>query len=92
MQAKVKETILDEEQKTRELEQLIADMQGEGSHQMQQNSPYIPVITPTTFQGINYLDERSHLHHNFRLHLGLTTSEQELIPTTMVAPTQHNTS
>jgi hypothetical protein len=28
---------------------------------MQQNSPYIRVISPTTFQGINYLDERSPL-------------------------------
>jgi hypothetical protein len=28
---------------------------------MQQNPPYMPVITPTTFQGINYPDERSPL-------------------------------
>jgi hypothetical protein len=57
MQAKVRQMILDEEQKARELEQQIADMQGEGSHHMQQS----PIITPTTFQGINYLDERSPL-------------------------------
>jgi hypothetical protein len=49
--------ILDEEQKARELEQQIADMQGKGSHHMQQS----PLITPTIFQGINYLDERSPL-------------------------------
>jgi hypothetical protein len=34
MQAKVRQMILDEEQKVRELEQQIVDMQGEGSHQM----------------------------------------------------------
>jgi hypothetical protein len=34
MQAKVRQMILDEEQKTRELEQ-NADMQDEGSHPMQ---------------------------------------------------------
>jgi hypothetical protein len=61
MQAKVRQMILDEEQKARELEQQIADMQGEGSHHMQQNPPHILVITRTTFQGINYLDERSPL-------------------------------
>jgi hypothetical protein len=49
--------ILNEEQKAREIEQKIADMYGEDSHQMQQNPPYIPIITPTTFQGINYPDE-----------------------------------
>jgi hypothetical protein len=61
MQAKVRQMILDEEQKARELEQQVADMQGEGRHQMQQNSPYIPAMAPTTFQGINYLNERSPL-------------------------------
>jgi hypothetical protein len=61
MQAKVRQMILDEEQKARELEQQIADMQDEGHHQMQQNSPYIPATTSTTFHGINYLDERSPL-------------------------------
>jgi hypothetical protein len=61
MQPKVRQMILDEEQKARELEQQIADKQGEGRHQMQQNSPYIPATTPTTFQGINYLDEQSPL-------------------------------
>jgi hypothetical protein len=53
MQAKVRQMILDEEQKDREQEQQIAYMQGEGSHHMQRS----PLITPTTFQGINYLDE-----------------------------------
>jgi hypothetical protein len=57
MQAKVRQMILDEEQKARELEQQIPDMQGEGSHHMQQS----PLITPTTSQGVNYLDERSPL-------------------------------
>jgi hypothetical protein len=50
--------ILDEEQKASELEQQLADMQGEGHHQLQQNPAYIPAVAPTTFQGINYLDER----------------------------------
>jgi hypothetical protein len=49
MQAKVRQMILDEEQKARELEQQITDMQGEGHHQIQQNSPYIPITAPTTF-------------------------------------------
>jgi hypothetical protein len=57
MQAKVRKKILDEEQKARELEQQIADMQGEGPYHMQRG----PLITPTTFQGVNYLDERSPL-------------------------------
>jgi hypothetical protein len=35
MQAKVRQMILDEEQKDKELEQQIADMQGEGHHQLQ---------------------------------------------------------
>jgi hypothetical protein len=56
MQAKVRQMILDEEQKAKELEQQIADMQGEGHHQLQQNPLHIPVMTLTTFQGINYLD------------------------------------
>jgi hypothetical protein len=45
MQAKVRQMILDEEQKARELEQQIADMQGEDSHHMQHS----PLITPPTF-------------------------------------------
>jgi hypothetical protein len=61
MQAKVRQMILDEEQNARELEQQIADMQGEHHYQLQQNSPYILVVAPTTFHGINYLDERSPL-------------------------------
>jgi hypothetical protein len=47
--------ILDKDQKARELEQQIADIQGEGPHHMQRG----PLITPTTYQGINYLDEQS---------------------------------
>jgi hypothetical protein len=35
MQAKVRQMILDEDQKARELEQKIADIQGEGPHHMQ---------------------------------------------------------
>jgi hypothetical protein len=57
MQAKVRQMIQDEEQKARELEQQIADMQDEGSHHKQRS----PLITTTIFQGINYLDERSPL-------------------------------
>jgi hypothetical protein len=61
MHAKVSQMILDEEQKDKQLEQQVADMQGEGHHQLQQNPLHILVMTPTTFQGINYLDERSPL-------------------------------
>jgi hypothetical protein len=52
--------ILDEKQKSKELEQIL-DMQGEGHYELQQNALHIPVMTPATFQGINYLDERSPL-------------------------------
>jgi hypothetical protein len=76
MQAKVRQMILDEEQNARELEQQIADMQGEQHYQLQQNSPYILAL----------------LHHNSRPHLGLAISEQVLIPCTTAALTQHNTS
>jgi hypothetical protein len=41
MQAKDRQMILDEEQKARELEQQIVDMQGEGPHHMQRG----PLIT-----------------------------------------------
>jgi hypothetical protein len=47
MQAKIRQMILDEEQKARELEQQIADIQGEGPHHLQHS----PLITPTAFQG-----------------------------------------
>jgi hypothetical protein len=53
MQAKVRQMILDEEQKARELEQQIADMQGEGPYHTKRG----PLITPATFQGGNYLDQ-----------------------------------
>jgi hypothetical protein len=56
MQAKVKQMILDGEQKAKELEQQITYMQDEGHHQLQQNPLHIPVLTPATFQGLNYLD------------------------------------
>jgi hypothetical protein len=61
MQAKVRQIILDEEHKAKELEQQIRDMQGEAPHQLQQNALHIPVLAPATFQGLNYLDERSPL-------------------------------
>jgi hypothetical protein len=61
MQAKVRQMILDEEQKAKELEQQIVDMQGEDPHHQQQNPFHIPVPTPSTFQGLNYLDERNPL-------------------------------
>jgi hypothetical protein len=57
MQAKVRQMILDEEQKARELEQQITEMQGEGPYHMQCG----PLITPAAFKGVNYLDERSPL-------------------------------
>jgi hypothetical protein len=74
VQAKVRQMIRDEEQRARELEQEITLMQSEGHHDLQhepplqqrvpvgdlfipQRGPFIPHVT--TFQGINYLDERS---------------------------------
>jgi hypothetical protein len=47
MQAKIRQMILDEEQKARELEQQIADIQGEGPYHLQRG----PLITPAAFQG-----------------------------------------
>jgi hypothetical protein len=52
MQAKLRQMIVDEEQKARELEQQITDMQGEGSHHMQ----WSPLITPT----VNVWDPTAH--------------------------------
>jgi hypothetical protein len=68
--------IWDEEQRARELEQEIALMQSESQHNLQHGPPlqpcvpagdlFIPqrgpfILHVTTFQGINYLDERSPL-------------------------------
>jgi hypothetical protein len=76
VQAKVRQMIRDEEQRARELEQEIALMQSEGQHDVQHGPPlqerapagdlFIPQRGPfiphaATFQGINYLDERSPL-------------------------------
>jgi hypothetical protein len=64
MQAKVRQMILDEEQKAKELEQHITEMQGEDPHHQRQDPDYhlhMPVPAPATFQGLNYLDERSPL-------------------------------
>jgi hypothetical protein len=69
MQAKVKQMILEEEQKARELEQQIIEMQGEDPCHQQQapvlnlnpRHPQIPAFAPATFQGLNYLDEQSPL-------------------------------
>jgi DNA-binding transcriptional MerR regulator len=75
-QAKVRQMIRDEEQRSRELEQEIALMQREGQHDLQHGPPlqqrvpagdlFIPQRGPfiphvAAFQGINYLDERSPL-------------------------------
>jgi hypothetical protein len=57
MQAKTRQMILDREQKARELEQQIIDMQGEGPYYMQR----APLITPAAFQGVNYLTPKCHL-------------------------------
>ena len=76
MQAKVRQMIQDKEQRAQELEQEITLMQSEGHHSLQHGPPlqqcvpagdvfipqcrlFIPHVT--TFQGINYLDERSPL-------------------------------
>jgi hypothetical protein len=45
MQAKVIQKILDKEQKARELEQKITDMQGEGPYHLKRG----PLITPAAF-------------------------------------------
>jgi hypothetical protein len=45
MQAKIRQMILDEEQKAQELEQQIANMQGEGPYHLQRG----PFITPAAF-------------------------------------------
>jgi hypothetical protein len=75
-QTKVRQMIRDEEHRAQELEQEIALMQREGKHDLQHNpplqqrapvgdlfitqrGPFIPHAT--TFQGVNYLDERSPL-------------------------------
>jgi hypothetical protein len=75
-QAKVRQMIRDEEQRAQELEQEIALMHREGQHDLQHGPPlqqhapigdlFIPQRGPVvphaaTFQGINYLDERSPL-------------------------------
>jgi hypothetical protein len=61
MQAKFRQMILDEEQKAKELEQQIVDMQGEVPHHQQHNPLHIPAIALATCLGLNYLDERSSL-------------------------------
>jgi hypothetical protein len=75
-QAKVRQMIRDEEQKAQELEQEIALMQREGQLGLQHGPPLqqraqiedliIPqcghaILHAATFQGVNYLDERSPL-------------------------------
>jgi hypothetical protein len=45
-QAKVRQMILDEEQKARELEQEITDIQSEGHYHLQRG----PLVTPAVFQ------------------------------------------
>jgi hypothetical protein len=52
--------ILDEEQKAKELQQIV-DMEGEDPHHPQQNPLHTPVLASATFQRLNYLDERSPL-------------------------------
>jgi hypothetical protein len=47
MQTKIRQMILDEEQKALELEQQIADIQGEGPYHLQRG----PLITLVVFQG-----------------------------------------
>ena len=88
MQAKVRQMVLDEEQKARELEQQIVDMQGEGPYHMHRG----PLITPATFQGINYLDERSPLAPQLQASPWPTILEQVLTPSTTTAQTQPSTS
>jgi hypothetical protein len=77
VQARLRQMIRDEEQRAQELEQEIAPLQHEGQHDLQQHGPplqqrapvedlFVPHRGPfiphaATFQGINYLDERSPL-------------------------------
>jgi hypothetical protein len=69
MQVKVSQMILDEEQKAKELEQQIAEMQGEDPIHQRQDPGHrfrMPVRAPATFHGLNYLDERSPLAPQFQ--------------------------
>jgi hypothetical protein len=72
---------LDEEQKARELEQQITDMQGEALSSLQPLSRGL--ITSTS---------KAHLHHSIRPHLGLAILEQVLTLSTSAAQTQTSTS
>ena len=51
MQAKVRQMILDEEQKARELEQEIADIQSEGSYNLQRGPHAALVAFQQNIQG-----------------------------------------
>jgi hypothetical protein len=53
MQAKVRQMILDEEQKARELEQEIALIQGEGPYNLQRGPLAAPVAFQQNIQGGN---------------------------------------
>jgi hypothetical protein len=92
MQAKVRQLILDEEQKAKELEQQSTDTQSEGHHELQQYPLHIPVLTPATFQGLNYLDERSPLAPQLQASPWPNNFMVSTYPSTTAAPTQHSTS
>jgi cytochrome c5 len=100
MQAKVRQMILEEEQKARELEQQIIEMQGEDPCHQQQapalnlnpRHPQIPAFAPATFQGLNYLDDKALLHYNFMPPLGRKITKQTLTQSTMAVQTQLSTS
>jgi hypothetical protein len=64
MQARARQIILDEEQKSRELEQEIADLQREDPRHQQPTgatNQNLHHFTAATFQGLNYLDEQNPL-------------------------------
>jgi hypothetical protein len=100
MQAIVSQMNIEEEQKSRELEQQIAEIQDKDLCRQQpavplnQNlrHPHVPAFTLTAFQGLNYLDERSPLAHSSGSPLGHKTIEQALTPSTTAVRTHLSTS
>jgi hypothetical protein len=80
-----------EEQKARELEHQIADMQGEDPlYQRHDSVPHHHVAA--TFQGLNYLDEQSPLAPQLLASPSPKTLEQAPTQSTMAMQTQLNTS
>jgi hypothetical protein len=100
MQAKVRQMILEEEQKSRELEQQIAEIQGKDPYHQQHapafninpRLPHMPAFALAAFQGLNYLDERSPLAPQLQASPGRKILEQALTKSIMAVQTQLCTS